>query len=194
MPLKKTKSSVQNLFNKAVRNNPHKTSGTGLLYNKYLLYISFIVCIINIVLFMFSGDFISVAIFLLVGYLTSFFSKNMIVILVIALVVSNVIKAGTIMVEGMTDKKDDKKKGKKAGKEGYTNEKDKKGKKSKKEGFEDEGMEDEGMEDETIKPEGLDENAEGLGDAKDTNMNNSCIVDTDCKGGQKCNNGACETI
>ena len=81
MPLKKTKSSVQNLFNKSVRNNPHKTSGTGLLYNKYLLYISFIVCIINIVLFMFSGDFISVAIFLLVGYLTSFFSKNMIIVL-----------------------------------------------------------------------------------------------------------------
>jgi len=42
-----------------------------------------------------SNDIWTIAIFVLTGFLTSFFSKNMVVILCIALVVSSIIKYGT---------------------------------------------------------------------------------------------------
>jgi hypothetical protein len=48
-------------------------------------------------LFLFTslGDYYSAAVFILVGYLTTFFSKNMMVILTIALVVSTIFKYGS---------------------------------------------------------------------------------------------------
>ena len=78
MALKKSASStVKKIYNKALQNYSEKLSGNkSLLYNKYVLYVSFIVCFINLLIWMFSGEFIHVAVFILVGYLTSYFSKN----------------------------------------------------------------------------------------------------------------------
>lgn len=107
MALKKTASStIKKLYNKASQNYSAKLAGSkSLLYNKYVLYVSFIICFMNLLIWMFSGEFVHVAVFLLVGYLTSRFSKNMIVILVISLVVSNVFKSGSnIVLEGMESK------------------------------------------------------------------------------------------
>jgi hypothetical protein len=109
MALKKSASStVKKLYNKALQNYSAKLAGNkSLLYNQYVLYASFIVCFINLLIWLFSGEFAHVAVFLLVGYLTSRFSKNMIVILVISLVISNVFKSGSnIVLEGMVGKKD----------------------------------------------------------------------------------------
>lgn len=67
---------------------------TDLLHNKVFLYIVFAVSLVNLLLWIVDGDIINVIIFLLVGFLTAFFSKNMIIILLFSLVVSNIIKFG----------------------------------------------------------------------------------------------------
>jgi hypothetical protein len=181
MQLKKTKSSIQNAFNKAVKNVSANGSGRSVLYNKYVLYAVFGVCIINILSWLFSGDMLHVAVFLLIGYLTSNFSKNMIVVLVIALVVSNLLKSGIrIAVEGMTNKESATTESKEGVK---NNKKDKESIKNKKdkEGLTDK-YEKENEDDEHEEKEGLDENDEQV-----------CAADADCEKGYMCNsNFICE--
>jgi hypothetical protein len=181
MALKKSASStVKKLYNKAAQNYSAKLAGNkSLLYNKYVLYVSFVVCLLNLLIWMFSGEFIHVAIFLLVGYLTSYFSKNMIVILVISLVVSNVIKSGSnIVLEGMETKKED------DSEDGVYH---KKGEKIKGGNKPKEGMEDKEDVDETSKgadetSEGVDESHEGVDESE-----SPCTTDKDCEKGYKCN-------
>ena len=73
----------------------------SILYNRYLLYFVFAIALGNVVQLMTQQDHMSVVIMVVVGLLTSFFSKNMVVILCIALVVTNVLKYGTkLRVEG----------------------------------------------------------------------------------------------
>jgi hypothetical protein len=174
MRLKKSAAStVKKTYYKALNNYSSKLAGSKkLLYNKYVLYVSFAICIINLLIWSFSGEFIHVAMFLLVGYLTSYFSKNMIVILVIALVVSNVFKSGSnIVLEGMTG--------------GASNSDGGFQKKQVKEGMDKKKSQDEmdisdsleGVDDEVL----LDETKEGVDDET------ACKTDTDCKNGQRCN-------
>ena len=66
----------------------------ALLHNRLVLFFVFALAIGNIFHFAFTYDLTSVAIFILAGFLTSFFSKNMIVIMVVAMVVANVIRFG----------------------------------------------------------------------------------------------------
>jgi hypothetical protein len=168
---KSAAATVKKTYYKALNNYSSKLAGSkSLLYNKYVLYTSFAICLINLLIWIFSGEFIHVAIFLLVGYLTTYFSKNMIVILVLALVVSNVFKSGSnIVLEGMTDDKKDSKQGfseNKQVKEGIDS------KKSKDET--DIGDSQEGIEE-------VDETREGVDDET------ACKTDADCKNGQRCN-------
>ena len=67
----------------------------SLLSNRGVLYILFALAIGNLFYLGTSNDIWTIAIFVLTGFLTSFFSKNMVVILCIALVVSSIIKYGT---------------------------------------------------------------------------------------------------
>jgi len=67
----------------------------SLLSNRGVLYILFVLAIGNLFYLGTSNDIWTIAIFVLTGFLTSFFSKNMVVILCIALVVSSIIKYGT---------------------------------------------------------------------------------------------------
>ena len=177
MQLKKTKSSIQNAFNKAVKNVSSNGSGRSLLYNKYVLYTVFGVCIINILSWMFSGDLLHVAIFLLIGYLTSHFSKNMIVVLVIALVISNIVKSGIrIAVEGMTNKEENKGHSKNK-KESIKNKNDKKNKEGLTDKYEKENEDEEH------------EEKEGLAELDEQ----PCAADSDCEKGYMCNsNFTCE--
>ena len=66
-----------------------------LLYNKYVLIFIFILAIGNIIQFVSQGDYFSTAILILVGLLTSFFSTNMVVIMIVGMVVANILKFGT---------------------------------------------------------------------------------------------------
>jgi len=80
-----------------------------ILHNRYILYIMFFIALGNLLSFAYVNDYISVSIFVLIAFLTTFFSKNMIVILFVAIAFSNVIKIGIrqINIEGFEDKDED---------------------------------------------------------------------------------------
>lgn len=116
--------------------------------NKYVLYVVLFLAITNVVGYLASQDYDSLVFFVITGFLTSYFSDNMTVVLLAALVVSNVFLASRqarVVREGMDhdgkDKKD--KKGKK----------DKKDKNDKKDEEKDDGKEG----DEAGEPEGTEE-------------------------------------
>jgi hypothetical protein len=92
---------MKNIFS---NNNNSKLADKfkSLLSNRGVLYILFVLAIGNLFYLGTSNDIWTIAIFVLTGFLTSFFSKNMVVILCIALVVSSIIKYGisTKMSEG----------------------------------------------------------------------------------------------
>jgi len=115
--LKSIKNSyVKWLYNKASKNMLSKSLlKTDLLHNKIFLYIVFAVSLANLLIWVVGGDIINVILFMLVGFLTAFFSKNMIVILLFSLVISNIIKFGiNIGKEGFSEGAD----GDEEGKEG----------------------------------------------------------------------------
>ena len=85
------KSFKKNNISKALQQSKH------LLYNKYVLIFIFILTIGNIVQLAFQGDYFTCAVLLLVGFLTSFFSKNMVVIMVVGMAFANILKYGTKM-------------------------------------------------------------------------------------------------
>ena len=80
-------------------------SGKTILHNRFVLYFVFLISLVNLFMFVVQSDFMYALIFVLVGFLTSFFSKNMIVILCIALVITNILKYGVSIrtSEGFND-------------------------------------------------------------------------------------------
>lgn len=73
-----------------------------ILQNQFVLYFVFLLALVEIVYFLNIWDLRSVVFFLIVGFLSSFFSKNMIVILTITLALTNIMKFGIRpAVEGM---------------------------------------------------------------------------------------------
>lgn len=85
------KSFKKNNIGKALQKSKH------LLYNRYVLIFIFILTIGNIVQLASQGDYFTCAVLLLVGFLTSFFSKNMVVIMVVGMAFANILKYGTKM-------------------------------------------------------------------------------------------------
>ena len=84
----------------------------SLLYNRYVLYFVFIVAVGNLLALFTIGDMNSAVVFVIVGVLTSFFSKNMVVILCVCMAVTNILKYGvTRYSEGFKEEDDEKKKG-----------------------------------------------------------------------------------
>jgi len=67
---------------------------TNWIYNKTVLYLIFVIALTNLFVLFQQEDIFSILFFLLVGFLTSFFSKNMVVILCICLFFTNVLKYG----------------------------------------------------------------------------------------------------
>jgi len=70
-------------------------SNLSILSNRYILYFILFVSLADLLILSIEQDFISIIIFILIGYLTFFFSKNMIVILSIPLITTNIIKYGS---------------------------------------------------------------------------------------------------
>lgn len=87
-------SSIKNLLSMfstrllASKNN-------AILHNRFVLYFIFFISLGNLFYLTMESDVFSILTFVLIGFITSFFSKNMIVILVIALSMTNVLKFGT---------------------------------------------------------------------------------------------------
>ena len=78
------------------------SSSGRMLNNKWVLYFIFIVGIFDVIGFYQRSNLTAVAIFFTVGFLTSFFSKNMIVIIVMAIAVSHLVTYGNL--EGLKNK------------------------------------------------------------------------------------------
>jgi len=97
------------------------TNFRPLLQSRLILYVLFFFSVVTLLGYGMSGDFLFAVIFLIVGFLTSFFSKNMIVILFLALAVTQIIRQGAqprvssseSLLEGMDTQTDDSSKSRK---------------------------------------------------------------------------------
>jgi hypothetical protein len=92
------------------KSNNNFKGGAGisrsLLYNRPLLYIVFLIAIGNIYYLVMDNDLFTLVIFVVVAFLTTFFSKNMVVVLCISLAISAIVKYGSSGVqvsEGLSD-------------------------------------------------------------------------------------------
>jgi hypothetical protein len=125
----------------------YKYNFNPVLQNNIILYFFFLLALLEIIYFLNIGDIASLVFFLITGLLSSFFSKNMIVILTISLALTNIWKFGIKKsLEGFDNAEEEEEK-KESIKEGIKGESDdeKKGKKDKKDKKEG------GMENETEK-------------------------------------------
>lgn len=83
-----------------------------LLQDKYVLYIILFLAITNLVGYLVIQDLNAVIFFLIVGFLTTYFSKNMIVVLLVAMLATNLfrgtklLQANQTVKEGLKNKKE----------------------------------------------------------------------------------------
>ncbi len=76
-----------------------------ILQNQLVLYLFLFMTLVQIVIYVNSSDITSIVFMCLLGFVTAFFSKNMIVILCVALVVTNILNTGLNRagIEGMKE-------------------------------------------------------------------------------------------
>ena len=79
----------------------------GFLTNKWFLYLVLFSAVFDLFYFYAKGDMYALTIFFIIGFLASFFSKNMVVILVLAIVLTHLIRYGKNLSEGFEDKEDE---------------------------------------------------------------------------------------
>jgi hypothetical protein len=96
---------LQKLYYKMLSLIP--SSSGRMLNNKWILYFIFAVSLVDVMNFYQRGNLMAVSIFFIVGFLTSFFSKNMLVILVLSIAVTHLVTYGNRFSEGMEDKKEE---------------------------------------------------------------------------------------
>ena len=96
------------MFNKIMK---MRYNFSPILHNRIILYFFFAIALIDLVYFLNIGDMYSFSVLILVGILTSFFIKNMIVILFVAVVTTHLLKYGRSSfsegMEGMDNDVDD---------------------------------------------------------------------------------------
>jgi hypothetical protein len=86
--------AIQNFkLNKMLNSLKIKDISKSWLYCRWVLYLLFVLAIGNIYYLIMHNDLFTLAIFILVAFLTTFFSKNMVVILCISLVISTIMKS-----------------------------------------------------------------------------------------------------
>lgn len=81
---------------------------SNLITNKYVLYLVATIAFLNVFGYMVLGNINAVVFFILVGYITTFFSKNMIIVLFVAMTLTNFLMAGMKIKEGLETMKDGK--------------------------------------------------------------------------------------
>jgi len=82
-------------FKKSGRNGKKMNIPANIfLNNVYVLYVVFLIAVGNLFYLLLENNILFVTIFLIIGFLTSFFNKNMIVILTTTLVFTNILKYG----------------------------------------------------------------------------------------------------
>lgn len=88
-------------------NKSSRGTSLNLLANKWVLYAMLILGVFDVFNFYQNGQMTSLYVFLFVGVLTSFFSKNMIVIIVTAIAISHIFTYGERMSEGFKDEEEE---------------------------------------------------------------------------------------
>jgi len=83
---------------------------TKLLKDKNVLYVVMFVAVTNFFVYLLMHNWTAAVIFALLAYLTTYFSKNMIVVLLVAMVSTNIIVASGHMTRGVVEGMEDKKK------------------------------------------------------------------------------------
>lgn len=77
-----------------------------VLNNKFVLYLVYFIAAMNIFGYVNLNDFNSIALFTLIAYVTSFFNKNNVVILLVAVLITNILGNTQFMiVEGLKGRK-----------------------------------------------------------------------------------------
>jgi hypothetical protein len=101
---------------KSKKSSSRFTGSSDILHNKYVLYASFFFAIVTAAGYLLSNNLEAICIFVLIGFLTTYFSKNMIVVLLVTTVATNFVvimrnKNGSL-IEGLETKEteEDKKK------------------------------------------------------------------------------------
>jgi len=85
-----------------MKQNLFSLNNNALLHNRGILYFVFLLSLGNLFYLLMERDITTIVVFLIVGFLTSFFSKNMMVILFVAVAVGNILKYGAnIRNEGL---------------------------------------------------------------------------------------------
>jgi hypothetical protein len=74
-----------------------------ILHNRAVLYFILFLAIANLLILAVGEEYRYISVFFLTGFVTSFFSKNMMVVLCIAMAITNILKFGTD-IEGFKDK------------------------------------------------------------------------------------------
>ena len=74
--------------------------------NKYLLYFVLFLVLADLLIFAVAKDFVYIGIYILIGFIVKFFTKNMLIILVVSMIVTNVIRYGSSISvkEGLKNK------------------------------------------------------------------------------------------
>ena len=88
-------------------NKSSRGTSLNLLANKWVLYAMLILGVFDVFNFYQNGQMTSLYVFLFVGVLTSFFSKNMIVIIVTAIAISHIFTYGERMSEGFEEEEEE---------------------------------------------------------------------------------------
>jgi hypothetical protein len=77
--------------------------------DKRVLYVVLFLAVTNLGGFLMARNFNAVVVFLLAGFIATYFSRNMIVVLMVAMVVANIVSGVKIIKEGMENKEDSEK-------------------------------------------------------------------------------------
>jgi hypothetical protein len=84
-------------------------SAKSIIHNKYVLYFVFFISLLNLLFSATKGDYFFCSLFILIGFVSAFFNKNMTVILVCTVAISNIVRVlirGGGQFEGMTTETD----------------------------------------------------------------------------------------
>ena len=101
------KVNISKTIDKFFKPDKVQNKNHAILHNIYILYFIFVIALADFLYLIYSSDFYSATIFVLVGFLTYFFSKNMIVILFLALAITNIIKCGRCSEEGFENSEEE---------------------------------------------------------------------------------------
>ena len=84
-----------------------KVKAPAILKNKYVLYLLLVVALVNVLGYLAMKDYKSLGLFMSVGLLSTYFSKNMSVTLLVAILVTALVAINDKVREGMENKDED---------------------------------------------------------------------------------------